>query len=134
RIPFPSDPCSAERSGPSQKGREHNVKRAFLFPSSHPQLYDPAYIPASSKTRAGSEIPASFLVFHRNRRSPMVPMDRSSVRGQKGLRFGGLVLPAPAAALVAAPPAQAAFHFMVIQEVFVGPPSDGILRPVPLTA
>jgi hypothetical protein len=64
----------------------------------------------------------------------MVPMDRSSVRGQKGLRFGGLVLSALAAALVAAPPAQAAFHFMVIQEVFVGPPSDGILRPVPLTA
>src|SRR4029453_794357 len=75
-----------------------------------------------------------FLGFSRNGRSPMVPTDRSSGRGQKGLRFGGLALAAPAAAFVAATPAQAAFHFMVIQEVFVGPPSDGILRPVPLTA
>lgn len=36
-------------------------------------------------------------------------------------------------AWLAATPAQAALHLMVIQEVFVGPPSDGNAREVPLT-
>jgi hypothetical protein len=45
-----------------------------------------------------------------------------------------MVLAVLATALLGAAPAQAAFHFMVIQEVFVGPPSDGIARTVPLTA
>jgi len=55
-------------------------------------------------------------------------------RGLQHTRFGGAVLAALFAAFVGAAPAQAAFHFMVIQEVFVGPPSDGIARSVPLTA
>src|SRR5262245_32307360 len=63
----------------------------------------------------------------------MVSYDRSTDgSGALRVRPTALLLTLLAAACLAAP-AQAAFHLMVIQEIFVGPPSDGILRPTPLT-
>ena len=54
----------------------------------------------------------------------------TAAREQRSLVW---VLAALAVVLFTSAPAQATLHFMVIQEVFVGPPSDGIARPVPLT-
>lgn len=48
-------------------------------------------------------------------------------------RSGLLSLMVVAALGLAAPPAFGAFHLMTIQEVFLGPPGDGVARLVPLT-
>lgn len=64
----------------------------------------------------------------------MATTDRSKVvlRHTRAFRGALLSLGTLVGALLTAP-AQAAFHFMVVQEVFVGPPGDGIARTTPLT-
>ena len=57
---------------------------------------------------------------------------RKALRTIRGRFIGATAVVVCLASFLTAP-AQAAFHLMTIQEVFVGPPGDGVARPVPLT-